>query len=155
MVAALLFIIAGLLFSFTGAGILIGVPMIVIGFIIMFSIGFDKIGPIGALLIIGALLFAFSGRAHAADDKTVIQPMLSVHACMIRAAGENGDTVRAIIRAHGNPLLMLTNKCSDAAVAFSVACENAGYEQDGCINAIIGDAKDIISAVAISDEMAP
>lgn len=44
MIVALLLIIAGLLFCFTGVGALIGVPMIIIGFLIMLFKGTGRVG---------------------------------------------------------------------------------------------------------------
>ncbi|RZS82059.1 hypothetical protein EV217_2872 [Phyllobacterium myrsinacearum] len=44
MVVALLLIIAGLLFCFTGVGAIIGVPMIIMGFLVMLFKGTGRVG---------------------------------------------------------------------------------------------------------------
>ena len=168
MIGGLLFIIAGLMFCFTGIGALIGVPFLIIGFLILFACGVRTISPIGALLIIGALILAFGSRSHAAEANAtsysdsqapgtarLVKQMISMHRCMVKAAGPQGNNAREMIRSGGNPLVMMTDKCPSETVAYVTVCMSAGYDKHNCIEAIVGDAKDIVSAIAIGDEMGP
>lgn len=139
-----LLMITGLLFCFTGVGLIIGIPMVLAGLAMgaYAIIGKKGVLIIGAILL-GLYLLGSAQHAHAGEKRPLIETrMLAASACMARAAGphgENADNAK-------NPLLMVTNACDKQTVAFVMACEDAGYPSAKCYDAIVGAGNDALNA---------